>query len=202
MDRYEFDKEKLQVWANEGIDFETMKFFGVAYDSFSNRIVFPIKSYQGDIINVCGRTLDKDFKVNGLRKYTYFKQFGGSLDTLYGFSDNKSAILESKEVIIFEGSKSVMLAHSWEIHNSCALLTSHLNPQQFIFLIQLGVKVVFALDKEIDIYKDHQIQKLSRYVPIEYIKDTQNILEEKMSPVDAGKENFLKLYNERRVFGR
>lgn len=57
----------------------------------------------------------------------------------------------------------MMLAHSWGIHNCCALLTSHLNPQQFIFLIQLGVKVVFALDKEIDIYKDCGQRRFVRF---------------------------------------
>jgi len=200
MERYEFDEDKLQAWVDEGIDLETMKKFGVCYDSFSNRIVFPIKNYAGDIINVCGRTLEKDFKEKGLRKYTYFKPFGGSLDTLFGFSDNRQSIMDKREVIVFEGSKSVMLAHSWGIENTCAILTSHLNPQQFLFLVKLGVRVVFALDKEIDIYQDRHIQKLKRYVTIEHICDGDDILDEKMSPVDMGKEMFLRLYEERRRF--
>lgn len=200
MERYEFDASKLRAWVDEGIDFKTMKAFGVCYDSFSNRIVFPVKNYAGDIINVCGRTLEPDFKEKGLRKYTYFKPFGGSLDTLYGFSDNRQSIMDKREVIVFEGSKSVMLAYSWGIKNTCALLTSHLNPQQFLFLVKLGVRVVFALDKEIDICQDRHIQKLKRYVAIEHICDDNDILDAKMSPVDMGKEIFLRLYEERRRF--
>lgn len=198
MERYEFNEEKLQTWIDEGIDIETLRKFSVYYDSFSDRIVFPVRNYTGDIINVCGRTLDKDFKAKGLRKYTYFKQFGGQLDTLYGFSDNKHAIMEKREIIIFEGSKSVMLASSWGIKNCCALLTSHLNPQQFIFLVKLGIRVVFALDKEINIKEDKQIQRLRRYVTIEYLYDKNDLLSEKMAPVDNGQEIFERLYNERR----
>lgn len=197
MERYEFNHKKLQLWADEGISFETMIDFGVRYDSFSNRIVFPIKSYDGKIINICGRTLDKDFKNKGIRKYTYFKPLG-LLDTLYGFSDNKQSILEKKELIVFEGSKSVMLAKEWGINNTCAILTSHLNPQQLLFLIKLGIRVVFALDEDVNIKDDCNIKRLSRYVTIDYIYDKDKILGSKMSPVDMGKDIFLKLYNERK----
>lgn len=196
MSRYSFDKEKLRTWENEGIGFDTMKRFEVMYDSFSDRIVYPIKSYTGDIINVCGRTLDPDFKEKKIRKYTYFKPLG-MLDTLYGFSDNKDSILEQKEIIVFEGAKSVMIASEWGICNTCAILTSHLNPQQMLFLIRLGVRVVFALDEDVDILIDKNIQKLKRYVTIDYIKDKDRVLQSKMSPVDMGKDLFLKLYKER-----
>lgn len=197
MERYEFNEDKLQAWVNEGIDFDTMRKFNVAYDSFSNRIVFPVKNYDGDIINVCGRTLDEDYKEKGLRKYTYFKPLG-ILDTLFGFSDNKEAILKKREIIIFEGSKSVMLAHSWGIFNTCAILTSHLNPQQLLFLIKLGVRVVFALDEDVDITDDINIAKLKRYVRIEWVKNRDNLLSSKMAPVDAGFEVWQNLYERRK----
>lgn len=198
MERYEFDKEKLQVWADEGISFKTMEKFGVCYDSFSDRIVYPIKNYNGDIINVSGRTLDKDFKEKGIRKYTYFMPLG-CLDTLYGFSDNAQSILEKKEIIIFEGAKSVMLADGWDVTNSVAILTSHLNPQQLLFLIKLGVRVVFALDEDVNILEDVNIKKLKRYVKIEWVKNFDNLLASKMSPVDAGLEVWQALYAKRRA---
>lgn len=197
MERYEFLPEKLQCWVDEGISLETMKQFGVRYDSFSDRIVFPIRNYDGGIINICGRTLDPDFKQKKLRKYTYFKQFGGALDTIYGIAENREAILKAKRVILFEGAKSVMIAHEWGVCNTGAILTSHLNPQQFLFLAKLGASVVFALDKEVDVTEDKQIQRLKRYVNVETIRDTHGLLDEKMSPVDRGKEVFIRLYKER-----
>lgn len=196
MERYEFNTDKLQEWVDEGISLETMRRFGVRYDSFSNRIVFPIKNYSGDIINICGRTLDKDYKEKGIRKYTYFKPLG-CLNTIYGFSDNAQAIREKKEIILFEGCKSVMLADEWGIRNSCAILTSHLNPQQLIFLIKLGVRVVFALDEDVDIKEDVNIQKLKRYVRIEWVRNLDNLLSSKMAPVDAGFEVWKELYERR-----
>lgn len=198
MDMYEFNLDKLQPWIDEGISVPTLRKFEVRYDSFSDRIVFPIRNYAGDIINVSGRTLDPLYKEHHQRKYTYFKQFGGSLDTIYGFSDNKTAIEESKEIILFEGAKSVMIADSWGIRNTGAILTSHLNPQQFLFLAKVGYRVVFALDKEVNIREDKQIQRLKRYVNVQYIMDKDDLLSEKMSPVDNGEEIFRKLYEGRR----
>lgn len=197
MERYEFNRKKLQPWADEGITLDVMRKFGVRYDPFSNRIVFPIRNYAGDIINVCGRTLDENYREKGLRKYTYFMPLG-PLDTLYGFSDNRQAIIDKREIILFEGSKSVMLANGWGVYHTGAILTSHLAPQQFLFLAKLGFRVVFALDKEIDISKDKQIQRLRRYVTVEYIKDEDGLLREKMSPVDMGRDAFMKLYESKK----
>lgn len=197
MDRYVFDKDKLQIWNDEGIAWETMDKFQVKYDDFSNRIVLPIRDVNGKIINVCGRTLDKDYKQKKLPKYIYYKPMG-VLDTLYGFYENIEAALEKEEVILFEGSKSVMIADTWGIKNTMAILTSHLNVQQMLILIKLGIRVVFALDEEVDINEDKYIQQLKKYVKIENVRNFDNILKPKMAPVDAGKAVWEQLY-ERRV---
>lgn len=82
---------------------------------------------------------------------------------------------------------------------SCgALLTSHVNPNQLKILIRLGCRVVFALDKDVNITADRNIQKLKKYVNVEYFRDTNGLLDAKDSPVDKGKEVFKSLY-ERRV---
>lgn len=197
MERYEWDCDKLSAWKDEGIQTGVMRKFDVRYDSFSNRIVFPIKDMGGNIINVCGRTLEKDYKDKKIRKYTYFKPLG-RLDTLYGFSDNRNSILNKKEIIIFEGAKSVMMAYGWGIKNTAAILTSHLNQYQLIYLIKLGVRVVFALDEDVDIREDININKLKKYVKIEWVKNYDNLLSSKMAPVDAGLETWNLLY-ERRI---
>ena len=61
----------------------------------------------------------------------------------------------------------------------------------------LGCKVVFALDKDVDITKDRNINLLKQYVNVEYINDTEGLLAEKDAPVDKGREVFLKLYGTR-----
>ena len=202
MDHYEFRRDKLQAWVDEGIPWEILKSNQVRYDAFDNRIVYPIKDYDGNIISVCGRTCDPDFKAKGIRKYTYFQSLG-AIDTIYGFSDHRQSILESKEIILFEGAKSCMKAEGWGIMHTGALLTSHLSVNQFRFLVKLssfpGVRIVFALDSDIDILEDANIKRLMDYARIEWVRNVDRLLEPKESPVDQGLEVFQKLYNLRRA---
>lgn len=199
MQQYENNKSKLEIWANEGISYEVMDKYQVRYDPFSDRIVFPIRDLYGNIISIKGRTLDPEYKKKKLRKYTYFQKLG-ELDLFFGYLEHYDEIIAKKEVIIFEGEKSVLLAETWGIANTLAMLTSHLNPLQLPILIKLGVRVVFALDNNVDIRQDENIQKLKRFLKIEYVKDASNTLGEKDAPVDGGKPLWNKLYEERRAF--
>lgn len=196
MERYEKIPEKLAIWEREGISRASMDKFSVYYDSFSNRLVYPIRNPTGQIVNVGGRTLDPDWKEKGLRKYTYFMSWG-SLKTIYGFAENRDCILEKREIILFEGCKSVLLADTYGVHNTGAILTSHLNPHQMQLLASLGCRVVFALDKDVHIKEDHNIRQLKQYVNVQYIWDKDNLLGEKDSPVDRGKEVWERLYEGR-----
>lgn len=197
MNRYEWNVKKLAVWEREGISMESMEKFQVRYDPFSDRLVYPIKDIDGNIISVCGRTLDPDYKEKKIRKYTYFQSIG-YLGTIYGLYDNMSAIREQGEIILFEGAKSVMLADGWGIRNTGALLTSHLNENQFQVLLKLGVKVSFALDAEIDIREDSNIMKMRQYMEVYWVKNRDNVLNPKDSPTDKGEGVFRSLYLERR----
>ena len=196
MERYEERSDKLQAWLDEGISMESLKKFTVKYDSFSDRLVYPIRNLVGKIVNIGGRTLDPEWKAKNLRKYTYFYGWG-TMDTIYGLFDNMDEILKKREVILFEGCKSVLLADTWGIRNCAAILTSHLNPHQMKILARLGCRVVFALDKEVRIREDHNIQKLKDYVEVEYLWDKADLLDETDAPVDKGKEVFETLYAER-----
>lgn len=199
MDRFEWNESKLSSWIDEGISVESLKKFGVRYDSFQNRIVHPVRSEYGKIINICGRTLDEDWKSKGMPKYIYRFPLG-RLDTIGGLYENREAILKSGEIIVFEGIKSVMKADTWGIRNTACIFTSHLNQYQLEILAKLGVRVVLALDKGVDIRSDINICRLKRFVRVEYMRDTGNLIEEKDSPADNGVDTFLKLYNERVVF--
>ena len=197
--RYEKRADKLKIWEDEGISREALDHFQVYYDNYSNRLVYPIHNMNGDIVNVGGRTLDPDWKEKNQRKYCYFYPWG-TMDTIYGLAENMEYIKEKGEVILFEGCKSVLLAHSWGIKNCGCLLTSHLNPNQMRILAKLGCRVVFALDKDVKVREDHNINRLKRFVNVEYICDMTDLLSEKDSPVDKGEEVFKKLYEQRFKF--
>lgn len=196
MERYEKKDEKLAVWEQEGISRASLDRFQVFYDSFSDRLVYPIRNADGKIVNVGGRTLDPLWKEKKLRKYCYFQSWG-TMDTIYGLAENIEYIQKSKEIILFEGCKSVLLADTWGIKNCGALLTSHVNPNQMKLLAKLGCRVVFALDKDVRIRDDHNIAKLKQYVNVEYLWDRDDLLDEKDAPVDKGLEVFQKLYEQR-----
>lgn len=196
--RFLNDTEKREAWRKDGITDEAMDFFQVRYDDFSNRLVYPIYDENGLLANIGGRTLDPDFKEKGLRKYTYFSSWNGSMDLIYGLWENRDAIAAKREVILFEGMKSVMLARGFGFLNCGAVLTSHLSAGQMKLLIKLGCSVVFAFDKDVDARKDHNIQKLKQYVSVFALWDKDGLLEEKDAPVDKGEEVFRKLYDGRR----
>ena len=196
MERYEKRPDKLAVWEREGISKDSLDKFDVYYDSFSDRLVYPIRNPDGKIVNVGGRTLDPAWKEKGLRKYTYFMAWG-ELKTIYGLAENMEDIKKKGEIILFEGCKSVLLADTYGVHNTGAILTSHLNPNQMKLLVSLGCRVVFALDKDVCIRDDHNIKRLKQFVNVEYIWDKEDLLGDKDSPVDRGQDTWKKLYDGR-----
>lgn len=197
MSRYEFNHDKLQLWVDDGIPLDALKRYGVRYDPFSDRIVYPIKNADGKIVSISGRTADPQWHEKHLKKYTYFQPLG-QCDLIYNLSDAIDEIKRKKEIILFEGAKSVMLADTFGFKNAGALLTSHLNPHQMKILIGLGVRVVLALDAGVNITGDAQVNRMKHFLPIEYIWNYNKLLEPKESPVDRGQEVFQTLYNNRR----
>lgn len=196
MDRFEKRDDQFAVWRAEGISNKSLARFQVRYDAFSDRIVYPIRSPDGKIINVGGRALDPQWKEKKQRKYTYFFPWG-ELNTIYGLAENMKFIREKREIVLFEGCKSVLLADTWGIRNTGAILTSHLNKNQLQILIRLGCRVVFALDNDVCIWDDYNIKRLKQFTRVEFVHDSHGWLGEKDAPVDKGVEVWQKLYEER-----
>lgn len=199
MNRFEKRESKLKIWVDEGISKESLDRFQVRYDPISDRLVYPIRNMDGRIVNVGGRAVNPNWKNLGERKYTYFFQWG-TINTIYGAFENMDEILKKREIILFEGCKSVLLADTWGIKNTGAILTSHLSSNNVKILASLGVDAVFALDNDVDVRADKNIRKLSKYINVYFVRDTRGLLDAKDSPVDKGHEVFEKLYENRRRF--
>lgn len=90
-----------------------------------------------------------------------------------------------------------MRAAGYGYKNTAAVLTSHLNPYQTRILISLGVRVVFSFDSDVDPREDAEVKKLKHFVPCEWVRNRDHLLDEKMSPVDAGKDIWESLYKRR-----
>lgn len=202
MDKYIFDEDDLKIWIDEGISLDVMREFGVRYDPITDRIVYPIRNISGEIVNVGARTLDPDYKIKGLRKYSYLQGWGGGMDVVYGLYENFQKVKEKQFLILFEGAKSVLKAASWGIRNTGAILTSHLNVNQIRLLLSTcalnNVAIIFALDKDVNVADDKNIKKLTRYLNVFYLMDTEGLLDDKDSPVDKGLEVFKTLCRNKR----
>ena len=90
-----------------------------------------------------------------------------------------------------------MKADSYGYENSVSMENHTLNKFQMKLLIGLQCDVVFALDKDIklsEITDNKYVQALKRFTNIYVVIDKKNMLGEKDSPVDCGKEIWECLY--------
>lgn len=198
-----YSKEPIQEWINEGIKEDILDLFGVRVDHYGNRIIYPVYDYNGNLINVKGRTRYKNYKALKIPKYiNYFPV--GTMDYFQGLNITLPYIKEQNEVIIFESIKSVMKAFGWGYKNSVSAEKHTLTEEQISLLIRLKVNIVFAFDKDVS-YSDESvrrgIEKLKRMTNVYVIADPKNLLGDvglKNAPVDRGKEIWDELYKNKR----
>lgn len=187
----------IKKWIEEGINIETQKKYQVMFDDVSNRIIFPIRDENNNLINLKGRTCYDNYKELGITKYQYYYPLGTN-DILFGLNFNKSYIQQKNEVIIFEAEKSVMKCDSLGIYNSVAVSTHSINQYQLKKIISLRCNVVIAFDKDVS-YKDFkkEAQKLNKYTNVYIIYDKDKLLDEKDAPIDKGLGVWLELYDKK-----
>lgn len=196
-----FVSSPASEWINEGITAEKQKEFGVKLDMSSNRIVYPVYDVSGNLINVKGRTRYEDYKALGIPKYiNYFKV--GDLDYLQGLNRTKKAVEERHELIIFESIKSVMKAELFGTPNAVSAETSTLNIFQIKLALSMHCNVTIAFDNDISKAESAKfLSTLRKYTNIYWIDDKEKLLgtrQDKMSPVDKGKDVWNYLY-ERKI---
>ena len=198
----QFSPDLPQEWIDEGISPEAMRKYQVRIDYDSNRIVYPVWDNQDRLIGFKGRTRFKDYKALKIQKYMNYTKLG-TIDYFGGMKENRLNIEAKGEAIIFEGVKSGYKAYSWGVDNWLSSETSALNKQQVIVLLQAGIKnVVVAWDNDVNWEKIVEKTKtLRNFVNVYAIRDTKGLLgkkEDKMSPVDKGREVWEQLYADRK----
>ena len=194
-----FKDEIPQEWIEEGISVEEIKKYEIRIDSISNRIVYPVYSDNGDLISVKGRTRFKSYKDLKIMKYMFFHKIG-ILDYFQGMKQAKDFIKQSKEIIIFEGIKSVMKVDQWGYHNAVSAETSTINDYQVELLIRMKINnVVVAFDKDVELKKIVEgVRLLKRFMNVYVVYDKWGLLQGKDSPCDQGEDVWRTLY-ERRI---
>jgi DNA primase len=180
------------MFANDGISYETQREFEIGYDEITNRITIPIRDEIGNLCGIKGRLFKNDLEEWEL-KYLYIEPCARS-KILYGIYKTYSFIKEKGQCIITEAEKGVL--QLWDIGycNSLATGGTKISKQQIEKIIRLGVDLIFAFDKDVTKKEIEDISnKFVDGISIYYIFDDKGILEEKESPTDS-KEKFEYLY--------
>lgn len=192
---------EIHEWIEEGIDSSVLKLFGVRLDTRGNRIVYPVFDMDGNLINIKGRTLCKEFKFFGIQKYINYYPVG-TVDYFQGLNITFQHIKESGEIKIFESIKSVMKLFTWGIKDSASAEKHTLTPEQIKILISTREikSVVFCYDSDVS-YQERKVKEnidlLKRFVNVYVIIDRENQLggvEAKNAPVDLGRDIWESLY--------
>lgn len=132
---------------------------------------------------------------------------------LYGLHIAKPYIEKTGEAIIFEGAKSVMLAHQWGYPNAVASHTFGCHVNHINMLYECGARTIYlAFDKQYEVQDEDDkewmlYQKKTKGIAarikdvggiiIKRIIDLPNtgvVLDKKDAPVDKGKEKFETLF--------
>ncbi|MEJ2739510.1 MAG: toprim domain-containing protein, partial [Dehalococcoidia bacterium] len=118
---------------------------GGYYDRFRNRIMFPIRDINGDVIAFGARAMDDSTAkyVNSPQTAVFDKS-----SSLYGIDRAKKHIREKDMVVITEGYMDVISAHQHSIENTVAAMGTALNEKHLGILKKLSKNIMLALDAD------------------------------------------------------
>ena len=121
------------------------------YDTFQNRIIFPILDENSKVIGFSGRKyLSDDLKDDKLSKYVNSKEtkiFRKS-NIFYNINNALQVIKKSKEIIICEGFMDVIRVSSVGYKNAVALMGTAFTKDHLEKILKLKCKVILNLDQD------------------------------------------------------
>lgn len=194
-----FTRSYVKEWEEEGIPKEIQGKYNIHIDEKDMRWVIPIYDEFGNLVTCKGRTYMPNYDLLGIPKYWYYKRLGqGKNDILYGLNYHKEKIKEKKEIILFEGEKSVLKSESYGYDWTVSIGKNGINPNLVRKILSLHSDVVIAFDKDVpksSIIKE--VRKLTMFTNVSIIIDYDDLLDKKDSPVDKGKDVWEVLYKNR-----
>jgi DNA primase len=116
---------------------------GKRYDRFRDRIMFPIRNPQGEVIGFGGRVLDK-----GEPKYLNSPETPVFIKgrELYGLYEGRSALRNKGYAIVTEGYMDVVALAQWGFGNAVATLGTACTAEHAHKLFRFTDQVVFSFD--------------------------------------------------------
>jgi len=211
-------KVKLTPWLNEGISQEVLDEMQIGFYPGGDQITIPHFDKDGRFIGLRGRTLIQE-EGERYGKYRPLKICGQGYNhplgmNLYNYNRSKENIRAMGKAIVFEGEKSCLKYKTYfgsENDISVACCGSSISGYQMHLLEQAGAKeIIIAFDRQFQEIGDKEYKHLTtnllrlskKYkneIVISCIFDKNMITGYKDSPIDDGKEKFLRLFKERIV---
>ena len=182
----------------EGIMPWTRDKFGLAYSYSHKRIVIPHRYWlTGQLLGFNMRTTVQNYDEFGIRKYYLTNGFNKSLN-VYGLYENYESIQKAGYVVVSESEKSCLKRHSLGDGTVVSLSGKNMSEEQARILIGLGVEIVVALDKDVDINEvRHMCEKFYHIRPVSYIYDKWDLLKSKDAPMDTNNKIYQFLFKHR-----
>lgn len=172
------------LFKEDGISYHTQRYFDIGFDPETNRYTIPIRSEKGDLVGVKGRYFDREVPKNE-NKYVYLEPCAKSR-IVFGLDKTEEHIRVAKKVFVFESEKAVLQLWSYGYTNSGSIGGKKPSKHQVDLLSRLAVPIVLCFDKDVEKKEVEEIANLfPNGVPIYYIYDEDNILNEKESPSDS-----------------
>lgn len=197
----EFVPYPWQNWCLEdGISWQTQHFFEIGFHVLTERVTIPVRNKDGKLIGVKGRYVGNDKEQLENKKYNYIYSCAKSIE-LFNLFNALPYILEAKEVRVVEAAKTTIKLWDWKIKNAVSIEGDRLSPIQAKLLKELGldVSIIFHLDKDKDEdFVKKQLKQIKNR-KVYYTIDNEDRFAEKESPADRTLEDYLELYNNKRL---
>ncbi|MBF0298592.1 MAG: DNA primase [Oligoflexia bacterium] len=116
------------------------------FDTFRNRIIFPIQNLNNEIVAFGSRSLDKANRAKYLNSKESF--IFNKRNILYGLNFSKQKIKEKDQIILVEGYMDLITLHKCGFENSVALMGIALNEKMINTIKYLTKNVYLALDAD------------------------------------------------------
>lgn len=196
----EYSEQYSWLFNQDGISYDTQKYFKVGYDVFSNRITIPQWDINGNLVGIMGRLNECNAEKD--KRWLPIVSCQRSL-TLYGYHFNYRDIQREQICFIGESEKFVMQLRSMDIKNSLAVCGCDISNTQARYLKALMCKkYILCFDEGLT---EDQIIKQAKKLKIDtplytnevgYIYDKDRELlpsGSKASPTDMGLDVFEQL---------
>lgn len=171
------------MFANDGVGYETQTEFEIGYDEFSNRITIPIRDDLGNLVGIKGRYFFRNVPEDE-QKFMYIEKCARS-QILYGLYKTIHFIKQKQRVFVVEAEKGVQQLYDKGYFESVATGGKKISKCQIDKLTRLCVPIIFVFDK--DVTKEELDEIANRFIDgieIYALIDKNGILDEKESPTD------------------